>query len=291
MGNLWGVACLVLAWVCNKMSMSFACNRRTNNEDKCELRLLTYNINNLWGVEQVHEFAKYIIDQHADVVTFEEITSDRMPTLVNVLKGTYPYISEDCTFFSKYPFCHRKKIWDASVNERDADFDYFVMPEWREMPIYIQTVDIAGKEIWLVQCYMMTNNFNRAKYDMKEGDGLWKRICLTLKYLRMGYRFRAIGAQRIKQELAHVSGPVIVCGDMNDLSQSPSLRLIAGNKLKEAWWEKGLGFGFTFIAQKMLFRLDHILYSKELKLSNIVVKHAKYSDHMPMIADFNFIEK
>lgn len=75
---------------------------------------------------------------------------------------------------------------------------------------------------------------------------------------------------------------------MNDVSGSYTIcTLQDGLGLKDAWWQGGTGFGFTYHGYGVMrFRLDHILYNKYLDLQNVSTPHVGYSDHWPVVADF-----
>lgn len=79
---------------------------------------------------------------------------------------------------------------------------------------------------------------------------------------------------------------------MNDLSGSPSLRKICNGSahLRDAWWEKGFGFGFTFSRKGMWFRLDHVLYSTGINVISLIKSRSEsnFSDHKGLITYLKF---
>ena len=64
------------------------------------------------------------------------------------------------------------------------------------------------------------------------------------------------------------------------------MNIIEGNTLKDAWWEGGNGFGFTYKGWHLRLRLDHILYSDEFELCDVRVVDSDVSDHRVLVADF-----
>lgn len=71
-------------------------------------------------------------------------------------------------------------------------------------------------------------------------------------------------------------------------SPNRSFRSLRGSKgfndkLKDAWWEGGNGFGWH-----LRLRLDHILYSDKLELVDVKVidTDIDISDHKPLMASF-----
>ena len=81
--------------------------------------------------------------------------------------------------------------------------------------------------------------------------------------------------------------PLIVMGDMNDVSGSTPINRIKKAGLKDAWWEGGCGYGATFHGKGLRLRIDHILYDyKGLELVGVKVIGNDLSDHNALIARF-----
>ena len=90
-----------------------------------------------------------------------------------------------------------------------------------------------------------------------------------------------------EEAAAEAECPVIVMGDMNDFSCSSPMDSLKAVGMKNAWWEGGNGYGATFHDGWMRLRIDHILYSDELKLQSIKVIETNLSDHNPVVAGFS----
>ena len=77
---------------------------------------------------------------------------------------------------------------------------------------------------------------------------------------------------------------------MNDVSGSYTIRNLQKKLvLKDAWWQGGIGLGFTCHGYGILrFRLDHILFNKYSELHNVSVPHVGFSDHWLVMADYSF---
>ena len=79
--------------------------------------------------------------------------------------------------------------------------------------------------------------------------------------------------------------PVIVCGDFNTLSHGSreltkflcATRLVSANPAHRA----------TYPARQPVHELDYILYSPEIRLKTLRIRHFPVSDHLPLVADFN----
>lgn len=102
-----------------------------------------------------------------------------------------------------------------------------------------------------------------------------------------GFRERRREADSIYKVCMKEQRPLIVMGDLNDLSCSPSVNRIRGAGLKDAWWEGGNGYGSTYHDGWLLLRVDHILYDGDgLELIDVKVIDNNLSDHNALMAKF-----
>jgi endonuclease/exonuclease/phosphatase family metal-dependent hydrolase len=76
---------------------------------------------------------------------------------------------------------------------------------------------------------------------------------------------------------------IVVCGDFNDVPGSYIYRKIRSG-LKDAWVERGNGWGHTFHDHFFLFRIDYILYSPTIRCLEIEREKVNFSDHYPLWA-------
>ena len=108
-------------------------------------------------------------------------------------------------------------------------------------------------------------------------------------HIQEGYKRRRMEADAIYESIKDEHHPVIVMGDMNDISGSYALHRIKKAGLADAWWKGGFGYGTTFHGGWLRLRLDHILYSNEkLKLRHVKVIDSDLSDHNALVARFVF---
>jgi len=109
--------------------------------------------------------------------------------------------------------------------------------------------------------------------------------------LKIAYRKRALQAEFLHNKITESPYPVIVCGDFNDVPSSYTYFTVSRN-LQDAFLKKGAGFGRTFRFISPTLRIDYILADKKF---NVVQYHVfddvKYSDHYPVVADFEIERK
>ena len=100
----------------------------------------------------------------------------------------------------------------------------------------------------------------------------------------------------LEKDVAPAKNPVILGGDFNTSDQSQTYRLVS-QYLKDAHWESGRGFGFTYPTSSYRFkkkyfvppliRLDHIFYSSQfIPINARTLNESGGSDHLPVVAEF-----
>lgn len=305
--GLWPWALLLLTfslWL-NWVSKTFAINiLRCRIKGQGELRVLTYNINRAHEISvnkgTTKELISFIVQLDADVVLLQEYNVELYPEVREELMKIYTYEvgteigSRFKSVFSKYPIEEYEQL---SVNADSSRYDLF-QHAWyckskegnlEVLPICSMILKVGEKRIRVVNCHLMSNNYSVVIRNTRgKGKNLLKAVLPVMKRMDYGYAARKLQAEIVCQHLSECKeDAVMVCGDFNDISGSPTLRLFHKIGLKNAWWQGGKGFGFTFHGMRMRLRLDHILYSnRSLYVKNIFVPHSECSDHDPLICDF-----
>lgn len=88
----------------------------------------------------------------------------------------------------------------------------------------------------------------------------------------------------MSEEIDKSPYPVIVCGDFNDVPNSYAYCKI-GDRLQNAFVEKGSGIGRTFSNISPTLRIDNIFTDKIFTISQFTRVRNNLSDHFPIIAD------
>lgn len=238
------------------------------------LRVMTYNIGlrNPSFIDKgpgIDGFMAFVERTDADLIVLPEARMADKPELHQRLSARYPYSSSDV--FARSP--HYLETWVYSRYPlRDvrqvADIHY----------AYSMDVMLSPSQpLRLVACHLASNQSHSS---LTGGDGLWSN-------LSDGFRQRAIDVTTLCDSLCGKEEVSLLCGDLNDLSGSYTLRMLQQRlQLSDAWWTGGCGYGCTFTGKHLYFRLDHLLYSQQLRLASVHVWHLPWSDHDPLIADF-----
>lgn len=103
----------------------------------------------------------------------------------------------------------------------------------------------------------------------------------------------------LTEEILTTRGPAILGGDFNTTDQTGTYRLLS-KYLRNAHWEAGQGFGFTFPAPGFrllgripippLVRIDHIFFSPHfVPVAAATLAESGGSDHLPVVAELMMI--
>lgn len=269
------------------------------------LRVMTFNVMNYAPYDPSNHTPsasmRYILDQDADVVLLQEGSQERdykrlsnIKMMVAELEEKYPYHSEgyhDLVILSKYPY--------TAINDSTLRRDYAMInkPEPRYQ-CYARAYDLSlpnGRQLRLINLHFHSmglndndknlymkitkNNINSEEEFRKIKRSLYNKISATFK-------IHAHEAQMVRNYLDQSPKNVIVCGDFNDTPASYCYRTVRGDDLRDAFVECGFGIKHTFNANRMYFKIDHIMYRGDMEAVGWQRDKAGDSDHYPQIATF-----
>lgn len=263
----WGVLLIVsiVNLYCELFPIHLA--HRDNNFD---IKVLSYNIHSQadgFGL-YAPEIAKTIVSEKPDFLFLTEYYETASEALINSLEREYPYINKT------YRWENNEGDVFCSTWEIDTIDKYGVKGSF--CSIYRVLIHKAPDTLAIYCCHLSSNN-------LKLNEGRWAS-------LKEGRRLRAEEADAIVEALQQECYPVIVMGDMNDVSGSYAMRRLESAGLSDAWWKGGLGYGSTYSEDWLKLRIDHILYDKKkLKLQFVdIIGDYKYSDHRAVVAGLEF---
>lgn len=276
--------------------------RQVNVSEKKEgnIRILEYNICHKDeylqpNLANYQALADFLLSKDADIMILPEHFGPYAPQLDSILHTHYPhsfastlqYGYEEEAVFSRYPItaCKRYQMDPDKILERHPDVDStFVQWSKGGTMIYQVDLEIDQRAVTMVYVHMRSNNFDHAK---EIADRKRDKLRNALQYMRSNYAYRAAEAEAVCDSLRDCQNPILICGDFNDVSGSYVLSLMQEKlELKDAWWERGMGPGFTFNDQHLLLRLDHLLYSSHFNLHGVsLLSSVEFSDHEPLLFD------
>lgn len=273
--HLLGCVTFVVCYVFNVYSNGFAFSLiKSPGPSLQKIRIMSYNVDAKFGyyenLNSWREIVHFVDSINPDIILPQEFSFYGGDSLRIALNKRYPYNT-------KQHFENRYYVTDMVFSRYPLERVDYLLGFGKT--IYVMDVNIDGKVVKVVNCHLHSNNFTSEVESGKHN---------FLHKIKEGYNERAKEVDAIVDSLKSCTNvPLIVCGDMNDVSGSYTIRTLQDSlNLKDAWWQGGTGFGFTYHGYGVMrFRLDHILYNKYLELQSVSVPHVGFSDHWPVVAD------
>jgi endonuclease/exonuclease/phosphatase (EEP) superfamily protein YafD len=235
--------------------------------------------------EGINPVISYIRDSGADIVCLQEAGETfvqhglKQEKIKKALKA-YPYkvtgaadgrYSVVC--LSKYPVLRWERIPYPSLSNSSYWYD----------------IRVGNQIIRLINNHLESNKLNPADKDQ------YAQVLTnveTREFSRLAQKLggkvgaatitRAAQARAVADAIQASPYPVLVCGDFNDVPGSYVYKTI-GRGLKDAWVEKGQGWGHTFHDYLFLFRIDYVFHQPSLRVLSIQRDKVNLSDHYPLI--------
>jgi len=263
------------------------------------LKILTYNVRlfNYYqdpGTEDSYEqFIKLILSQNPDVICLQEVlisdnsgfSLERLKNDLNHTPFTHSMLLRNTSgsrkygniISSSYPIINNGEVLFNKTYNRSIFADIVI--DGDTLRIYnnhLQSFKLGTENFSLLTDF---------EHNFDEGSlGEIQDISIRMK---VAYIQRAKQAKQLKSHIDQTHLPVIVCGDFNDTPVSYTYYCIKKD-LKDAFVESGKGFGKTYDQIFPAFRIDYILYSKDLYPVEFKTLDTSLSDHYPLVSNFAF---
>ncbi|HWY12591.1 MAG TPA: endonuclease/exonuclease/phosphatase family protein, partial [Bacteroidia bacterium] len=179
--------------------------------------------------------------------------------------------------FSKYPIINKGKIvFNTRSNNICIYTDVLIEKDTvRVYNMHLQSISFTIKDYAFVD-------------DLQDGDDAKDELENSkniLRRLKRAFVKRAEQAEKVSVSIKNCRYKIILCGDFNDTPASYAYNSISNN-LKDAFIEKGNGFGRTYVGKFPSFRIDYILHSKDIKCTKFSRSEETFTDHYPITAYF-----
>lgn len=275
------LAVVVLLANSHYFSAKLRWNHPDGIKDAPALRLMTYNVRQLkmaYNLPSAEFISQFIREQSVDIICLQEIPETYKETDLKQLFPTMSYcvltdIKEgnlQLAILSKYPLDNQKTL---SFDERPNSG-------------LVANMTIGQDTIQIFNCHLQTTGWNLLNKDRRKSTTF---DAFHIISDNMIYRSRQ--AEKIQQEIKKSTNPVIVCGDFNAPVVSYTYHTVKG-KLQDAFAEAGRGYSYSYVYFRKLFRIDHVFYdNKKLQATGYDIGKIDYSDHAPILVDFNFLKQ
>lgn len=304
----WKLAiCLISIVVCiNIYTESIPLNLFSVNQ-KGRVKVMCWNIDS-GGESFTHDntvvdnMSMMIINENPDVLVLEEYYPQHCSRIDSILSLSYPFkeiMNVGCpnAVYSKYSLSNRMYLVLDSISYRNqgleeaTNIDANRPFDYHRFVIGV-TISKGKDSLRVIGCHLSSNRYEETRNNMAKSEDWWEGILQYHLSIKSGSLARETEALYIKDAVEHYSQfgmPVVVCGDMNDVSGSKTLRILQSAGLKNAWWEKGCGLGLTYHGHRFMhFRIDHILHTKDVEVRGIKKISQSYSDHDLLVAEFKW---
>lgn len=228
--------------------------------------------------------------QNADILCFQEFQTSRDPRYYDNIEPIramgYPFyyfsFDEDgdlnyysSIIFSKYPIVDTGKI-------------RFPRPSLPE--VLLRTDLLVGKDTLSVYTtHLQSFQFGPSDYRrinaIKSGqDSVIINSRNIFSKWKRGVVNRTLQAEITRDEKLKRKYPSIICADLNEIPNSYAYTQVRG-KMQDAFLEKGVGIGRTFLGLSPTLRIDYIFADKAFEVLQFTRRKQQFSDHLMLVAD------
>jgi endonuclease/exonuclease/phosphatase family metal-dependent hydrolase len=265
------------------------------------IRIMTYNIHYFKKMDNIN--SKLVRDQMFDLIrkeqpdviclqefmthnngdintekTMKELMSS-MHFYFNPVNGSDAYERIGLAIYSKYPIKKKGSI-------------LFPGTERGNEAIYTD-LEINKKIVRLYNVHFQSIAFQPDDYkaieDVKDISPDVESSRRIGSRLKQAFIKRADQVTFLKQETEKCETPFIIAGDFNDTPISYAVNTMSKG-LKNAFIEKGSGFGNTYNGDFPNFQIDYILTSLDFDIKNYLIINKKLSDHFAVRSDVELLK-
>lgn len=295
LAGLHGVLILMMLFRTDVLDRTF----EDVEEREDDLAVLTFNVPRWWGYEmpeKTAEMAAFIDSVNPDVIGLQEAPIEYHQEDPAVRAAPYVSVLFDSLGFSTIGPPATSATWTPqpvlSRHQLVQQTDFRLKQEASDS----LTTSVTRTQLrWKGRDFALYNVHLRTFGEKKP----WKeeRLPFTeienlipyLKRYREAYRTRAWEVEQILKMVEHETMPVILCGDLNSTPYNwVHARLTS--KLRDAFREKGRGWGMTYHTRFPVVRIDYVLVSEEWEVVSADVLDAYLSDHLPVLVRLRWKE-
>ncbi len=201
---------------------------------------------------------------------------------VDSVTSIYPYqvnnTKLDIMLLSKYPVRVKHVAYPEQMN-------FFMYQSYE--------IDIKGLPLTILNVHMPSYTLSEGEREIldKINNGSFVESFMELRgsilnKMSVAFAIRARAAQSIVNYVRKTKGPLIICGDFNDVPGSWAYRKIRSTGLRDAYCDAGFGPMVTYNLHHMYFHIDQILYRGPIRAIEVSRGNMRSSDHYPVMARF-----
>lgn len=273
-------------------------NQQTEEEvekDDSTLRVMSFNTHLFKPIDEeetgdfVDEAIKIIQDVNPDIISFQEFYTqgksekNTLQKIKNAGEFTAHYFdiasqnkadAYGQVIFSKYPIIHAGTISEHNYGINRISYADILRGE--------DTLRVYNVHL---RSFALQNTDKKFFQRLAQSEIVDDRPKNLLRRLRKAFNSRSDQAASLRNHIQETEEyPKIILGDFNDTPMSYAVNRISKN-MRNAFQEKGRGWGVTHFDLMPIFQIDYILTSKDIDILNYQVVKKKLSDHYPIWSD------
>ncbi len=275
---------------------NFDFKNKTNTEEKADLKVVSYNVMNftdktyrMKNIEILRELATI----NPNILCFQEFattgknTYDKVNSYLYKLYNKRVFYTKKYTrisglglaIYSTYPIINSKQIPFEGSNNGAMWADIRIKKDTiRVFNLHLQTTNVNRDDMLMLSDKDIISSMN--------SDGDMNKIKFISSKVFKNNKIREKQVKLIRKEIEKSPHRVIVCGDFNDTPNSYSYGVLRSG-FKDAFMEKGKGYGYTFKEVFSMLRIDFVFTDKSIDVVNYSLGKELYSDHYPVVVGLN----
>lgn len=261
-----------------------------------QIKVISYNVRlfNLYdwanNTDAAHEILTYLKNETPDIICLQEFYVNQekpinLPAIKKALAGTpNVHIASSkqgstsfygIATFSKYPIISRGEIHFKNTTNISI---------YTDIKVGNDTLRVFNNHLQSIRFNENNYSFIRNSKEFKEEERIREIKDISFRLLDASKK-RALQADMLGEYIHNSPFKVVVCGDFNDTPVSYTYSTIKG-ELIDAFRQYGKWFGSTYQGNFPSYRIDYILYDKDLEITDYRVEKSDLSDHHPIIGIF-----
>ena len=240
------------------------------------LRLLTYNIKAGQALQRpqgIEAIGREIVRHRPDVVVMQDADGLLVPRHAAALSAGEVFGFAHLHAIGQYVVASRFPLRECTPGTMDDGV---------ESHRYLRcTVAAPGGDFTLVTAHFLSprGGLVATRTEGLEGRSEWHQNFLG----------RLAQARALAADMRNAPRPLVVAGDLNAPEASPVVQVLLATGLRDAFSAAGRGYGFSYghsmRAGLSFLRIDHILVSHDIAVTDSFVGASDASEHRPVIAD------
>ena len=267
------------------------------NKEVNTFRIINWNVQSFNGISKNKEAKKLVRNDieksieayDPDIICLQEfntssITGEQSDNIALFSKKfPYYFFSADyerskgmyksgCIIFSKSPIIFSEKVKFPVA----------------ESLIYADIV--KGKDtIRVFTTHLQSYKFKKEDYESIDNisstnDAAVLASMNVFRKMKLAFKRRGAQVDIVKNVIVRPIYPSVICGDFNDVPNSYTYFNIRGDR-QDAFLEKQLGFGKTFIGLAPTLRIDYMLPDNNFNILQCELVDENLSDHLMLVTD------